>query len=165
MKTIMAVIVGGMLGAAGGFALGIFFYPYIFLSDIVADERIENAAKLTEIAAGRFIHANPADPIHHGTGRVTVYDNAVQLREDFAVGPGPAYHVYLVPLVAVTPQTAVEKTMYIDLGRLRAFKGSQVYEIPAGVDLKNYGHVVIWCRQFNVLISPAKLEFLMVTSK
>lgn len=158
-KMIMAFIVVGLLGTAGGFALGIFFYPHIFLADIVADERIEGAAKLAEIATGKFIHANPADPIHHGTGGVTVYGNAVQLGKDFAVGPGPAYHVYLVPPAEVTTQTAVHKTMYIDLGRLRAFKGSQVYKIPAGVDLKNYGTVVIWCRQFNVLISPAKLEF------
>lgn len=160
MKTIMVFIVGGVLGAVAGFALGIFFYPHIFLSDIVADERIESAAKLAAVAGGQFIHANPGDPIHHGTGRVTVYSNAVQLQEDFAVGPGPAYHVYLVPLAEVSPQTAVEKTMYVDLGRLRAFKGSQVYKIPAGVDLKKYGSVVIWCKHFSVLISPARLEFL-----
>jgi hypothetical protein len=54
----------------------------------------------------------------------------------------------------------VEKAMYVDLGRLRAFKGSQVYKVPAGVDLKKYGNVVIWCKHFSVLISPAKLEFL-----
>ena len=49
--------------------------------------------------------------------------------------------------------------MYVDLGRLRAFKGSQVFPIPAGVALKDYPNVVIWCAQFNVLISPAKLKF------
>jgi hypothetical protein len=49
--------------------------------------------------------------------------------------------------------------MFVDLGRLRAFKGSQVYSIPAGVDLKSYGSVVIWCEHFGVLISPARLEF------
>ena len=47
--------------------------------------------------------------------------------------------------------------MFVDLGGLRAFKGSQRYAIPAGVDLKNYPSVVIWCQQFNVLISPADL--------
>jgi hypothetical protein len=159
MRSFLAFVVGGVLGVAGGFALGIFFYPHIFLSDVVADERIESVSKLVKTAHGRFIHANPRDPIHYGTGGVTVYTDAVQLGSDFAVGPGPAYHVYLVPLAEVAPQTAVEKTMYIDLGRLRAFKGSQVYKIPAGVELKNYGHVVIWCRQFSVLISPAKLDF------
>jgi hypothetical protein len=49
--------------------------------------------------------------------------------------------------------------MYVDLGRLRAFKGSQNYAIPEGVDLKNYPSVVIWCQQFGVLISPADLTF------
>jgi hypothetical protein len=43
-------------------------------------------------------------------------------------------------------------------GRLRAFKGSQNYPIPAGVDLAGYGSVVIWCERFGVLISPATLQ-------
>ncbi len=47
--------------------------------------------------------------------------------------------------------------MFVDLGGLRAFKGSQRYPIPAGVDLKNYPSVVIWCERFSVLISPADL--------
>ncbi len=49
--------------------------------------------------------------------------------------------------------------MFVDLGRLKAFKGSQNYTVPAGVSLSNYGSVVIWCEQFGVLISPAKLDF------
>jgi hypothetical protein len=47
--------------------------------------------------------------------------------------------------------------MFVDLGRLRSFKGSQRYEIPAGVDLKQYPSLVIWCEAFSVLISPADL--------
>jgi Electron transfer DM13 len=47
----------------------------------------------------------------------------------------------------------------VDLGRLRAFKGSQVYPVPAGVNLAKYDSVVIWCEQFGVLISPAALKF------
>jgi hypothetical protein len=47
--------------------------------------------------------------------------------------------------------------MYVDLGGLRAFKGSQRYPIPDGVDLANYPSVVIWCERFSVLISPADL--------
>lgn len=45
------------------------------------------------------------------------------------------------------------------LGRLRSFKGSQAYAVPAGVDLENYGSVVIWCEKFAVLIYPATLSF------
>ena len=46
---------------------------------------------------------------------------------------------------------------FVDLGRLRSFKGSQRYAIPAGVDLAKYQSVIIWCEQFSVLISPADL--------
>lgn len=163
-KIFIALLVGGLLGTAAGVALGIFAYPYIFLADIVAEEKLENAALKTVIASGTFTHANPSDPIHHGRGGVKVYDDALHLQPDFAVGPGPAYHVYLVPLDTVTPSTAVNKTMYVDLGRLRAFKGSQVYKIPPGVDLKKYPNVVIWCEHFDVLISPAPLTFAGVKS-
>jgi hypothetical protein len=47
---------------------------------------------------------------------------------------------------------------HVDLGGLRAFKGSQKYAVPAGVDLTKYPSVVIWCRRFGVLISPADLK-------
>ncbi len=33
------------------------------------------------------------------------------------------------------PSTNVARTMFVDLGRLKAFKGSQNYPVPAGVDL------------------------------
>ncbi|HEY4658647.1 MAG TPA: DM13 domain-containing protein [Gemmatimonadaceae bacterium] len=157
-KYILTFVVGGLFGLAAGFAVGIFAYPYIFLADIVAADKIENAGARTVIAKGTFIHANPSDPIHHGKGGVTVYADLVHLEGDFEVGPGPKYHVYLVPDKDVTPSTEVARTMFVDLGRLRAFKGSQNYPIPAGVNLAGYKSAVIWCEQFGVLISPAALK-------
>ncbi len=154
-----AFLVGGVLGAFAGFALGIFFYPYIFLADIVAAEAPAEQASLPLVAEGRFIHANPSDPIHYGKGKVSVYPGLVRLETDFEVGPGPKFHVYLVPEANVTPSTPVARTMFVDLGRLRAFKGSQNYSVPAGVKLEDYRSVVIWCEQFGVLISPAALTF------
>ena len=159
LKWLLVFAGGGILGAAAGFALGIFVYPYIFLADIVASERIENAAGRKLLARGSFVHANPSDPIHYGRGRVSVYDGLLHLEPDFEVGPGPKYHVYLVPEANVVPSTAVAKTMFVDLGRLKAFKGSQNYAVPAGVEPARYGSVVIWCEQFGVLISPARLVF------
>lgn len=150
-----------VLGIAGGFALGIFAYPYIFLGDIVASDKVpEKTAGQPQrkvLARGTFIHANPSDPIHYGKGRVTVYDGLLHLEPDFEVGPGPKYHVYLVPEAQVLPSTNVARTMFVDLGRLRAFKGSQNFDIPVGLDVAKFGSVVIWCEQFGVLISPAKL--------
>ncbi len=158
-KGILIFLVGGVLGAAAGFALGIFVYPYLFLADIVAADKVEDQAARKVVATGLFIHANPRDPIHYGKGRLTVYQDLVHLDSDFEVGPGPKFHVYLVPEANVIPSTNVARTMFVDLGRLRAFKGSQNYPVPVGVDLKQYGSVVIWCEQFGVLISPAALKF------
>jgi hypothetical protein len=157
--SIVIFVVGAALGIASGFALGIFVYPYIFLADIVATESVSNKTARKTVATGEFIHANPKDPIHHGKGKVTVYQDLVHLGGDFEVGPGPKYHVYLVPEKNVIPSTAVEKTRFVDLGRLKAFRGSQNYPVPDGVDLAKFGSIVIWCEQFGVLISPAALKF------
>ena len=155
----IAFIVGGLLGIAAGFALGIFVYPYVFLADIVATEPLDQQSAGARLGQGRFIHANPSDPIHYGKGSVAVYRQLLRLESDFEVGPGPKFHVYLVPETNVTPSTPVAQTKFVDLGRLKAFKGSQNYAVPAGVNPADYSHVVIWCEQFGVLISPARLSF------
>jgi hypothetical protein len=147
---------GGVFGAAFGVALGFFLFPYVFqpppgMETLGADERQR------VVAAGTFIHANPSDPIHFGQGRVTVTGRSVFLEDDFKVGPGPAFHVYLVPKAAIRRSDDVKDTMFVDLGRLRAFAGGQRYSIPAGVDLAQFPSVVIWCKEFSVLISPADL--------
>jgi Electron transfer DM13 len=154
----LVFLIGGVLGLAGGFALGIFVYPYLFLADIVATEKVDERAAGTVLARGEFTHANPSDPIHYGKGRVTIYGDVLHLEPDFEVGPGPKYHVYLVPEKNVLPSTNVARTMFVDLGRLKAFKGSQNYSVPAGVDIAKFDSVVIWCEQFDVLISPAALK-------
>ena len=159
MKLVAIFAAGILCGIAGGFALGIFVYPYIFLADIVAREQVESPASKKLVAQGTFVHANPNDPIHYGKGGVTVYQDLLHLESNFEVGPGPKFHVYLVPEKNVIPSTNVAKAMYVDLGRLKAFKGSQNYPVPAGVNLTSYGSVVIWCEQFGVLISPATLKF------
>jgi hypothetical protein len=158
-KILLAFLLGGVLGTGAGFVIGIFVYPFIFLADIVAEEQLQTSQGQVRVATGNFIHADPSDPIHYGSGSVTVYQDVVHLEADFEVGPGPAYHVYLVPEPEVTPDTKVAESMFVDLGRLRAFQGSQVYPVPAGLDLMQYPNVVIWCEHFGVLISPARLSF------
>ena len=149
-------LLGGILGTGFGVALGFFLFPYVFPPP-PAVEQITEADRAALHATGTFIHANPSDPIHYGKGKVSVYQRAVFLEPDFEVGPGPAYHVYLVPKEKVRDEAAVKDAMFVDLGRLRSFKGSQRYSIPDGVDLAKFPSVVIWCERFGVLISPADL--------
>lgn len=156
-RGVLIFLFGGLLGTGFGFALGIFFFPYLFPPP-PAVEQLTEADRSPLVAAGTFIHADPSDPVHYGSGKVSVYEKTVFLESDFKVGPGPKYHVYLVPKANVRKAEDVKDSMFIDLGRLRAFQGSQRYAIPAGVDLKQYPSVVIWCEAFGVLISPADLK-------
>jgi hypothetical protein len=158
-KFLYGFVLGGLLGGVVGVAVAVFAYPFIFLADIEASEALPEAPDRRLLARGEFIHADPSDPLHYGRGAVALYSDAVQLGADFEVGPGPKFHLYLVPLDQVTPETDVEAADYVDLGQLRAFKGSQVFRLPAGLDPAAYGSVVIWCKQFGVLVSPAKLAF------
>jgi hypothetical protein len=169
---LLAFIFGGILGTVFGVALGFFFFPFVFppppaaeqltqadLTPFSANQRdpAPSDAVVAPLANGTFIHANKSDPVHWGKGKVSVYPRAVFLEPDFEVGPGPAYHVYLVPKLSIRSSSDMKDVMYVDLGRLRSFKGSQRYQIPEGVDLKDYPSVIIWCERFSVLISPADL--------
>jgi hypothetical protein len=119
-----------------------------------AAEQLADNERSKLIASGMFIHANTSDPVHYGKGRVSVYEHTVFLESDFEVGPGPAFHVYLVPKASIRSTSDLKDIMFVDLGGLRAFKGSQRYVIPAGVNLQDYQSVIIWCERFGVLISP-----------
>ena len=156
MRAAILLVVGLVAGTVGGFAVGIAVFPYLFPPPVVNEPLGEKSAH-DVVAQATFIHADPADPIHYGQGTATIYADLLRLEPDFKVGPGPKFHVYLVPDAEVTPDTDVEATMFVDLGRLKSFSGSQNYTIPAGLDTADYGSVVIWCEQFNVLISPAAI--------
>lgn len=158
LRSIIIFLIGAVCGTAFGVAVGFFAFPYVFPPPEAA-ETISAEERSEQVATGTFIHANPSDPIHYGSGAVTVFEKHVFLGADFEVGPGPAFHVFLVPKAEIRSTADVEGTMYVDLGRLKAFKGSQKYEIPAGVNLAAFPSVVIWCKQFGVLISPADLNF------
>jgi hypothetical protein len=157
---ILVALVSVLLGGTGGFAFGIFIYPFWFLREPANEMLIPSAAR-TEVASGKFIQVNKLDPVHWGSGTVSLYQEpaaaSVFLHEDFEVGPGPRFHVYLASRETVANGADFEASEKIDLGRLRAFKGSQVYAVPSGTDLGRYRSVVIWCKEFGVLISPAAL--------
>lgn len=161
-KTVVIALVAGILGIGVGFGLGIFFYPFWFLDD-VARETVPRVEDQRRLAEGNFIHPNPADPVHWGRGSVHLLEDragekTVYLLSDFTVGPGPRFHVYLVDRANIATNRDFETAGAIDLGRLRAFQGSQVYPLPSGTDIPPAASVVIWCKEFGVLISPATLR-------
>ncbi len=157
LRNVAIFVAGGVFGTAFGVALGFFFFPFVFPPP-EAMEALTGAERTAVVAAGDFIHANPSDPVHYGKGHVTVYEGVVYLDENFEVGPGPKFHVYMVPKAPIRRSSDLDGAMFVDLGRLRAFKGSQKYPIPAGTNPADYQSVIIWCEKFGVLISPADLK-------
>jgi hypothetical protein len=158
MKNLPAgLLIGAILGTTLGFVAGMLCFPLLFPAPAMSGA-VSDSASGDLLETGSFAHADPSDPTHYGSGSVTVFTDLVRLERDFEVGPGPDYHVYLAPEADVTPDSRVEETMFVDLGPLKAFAGSQGYRIPRGTDLSDYRSVVIWSEHFNQLISAARLS-------
>ena len=89
-----------------------------------------------------------------GTARLIIAaDGSGTLRlEDFAVRNGPDLFVYLSPNRSRYTKAAIE------LGRLKADRGSFNYRIPAGTDLSAVRSAVIWCKQFSFQFAVASLS-------
>ncbi|WP_222876752.1 DM13 domain-containing protein [Terrihabitans soli] len=155
-------ILGVVVGIVIGLAAGLIVFPFVFAPPPAVEQRTE--ADKTRLASGLFIHADPSDAVHWGKGGVALFDGAVFLESDFEVGPGPAYHVYLSESSAEELRRADDKNalaqsgLRVDLGRLRAFQGSQRYALPPGEDASKYSSVTVWCQAFKVLITVADLK-------
>ena len=110
-----------------------------------------------KLVGGVFVGA---DSFHEGSGRATIYDlgdgERVLRLEAFTVTNGPALHVLLVP--DPRPEGRDDVTGYLDLGELKGNVGNQNYEIPADVDVTEFGSVVIYCEPFHVIFATAGLS-------
>lgn len=159
LRQIAIFVTGVLIGGLAGSAFGLAAYPFVFPPP-VANERLATDELTAIVARGRFVPLSSANPLRNGSGGVTVLQRTVFLESDFDVAPGPGYHVYLVPRSPIRRSAEVKETDFIDLGRLRAFKGSQKYSVPATVKLTDYPTVVVWSATFGLLIAPADLEFL-----
>ena len=109
------------------------------------------------LAEGTFIHANPSDPIHWGKGSASVRADSVFLGEDFEVGPGPKFHVYLVPKAQIRASGDLQGRSSSTSAGCAPSRAASATPFPPGLDLAKYQSVIIWCEQFSVLISPADL--------
>lgn len=115
-------------------------------------EKQEPTTKLN----GNFVGAG--DGIHNAEGVakiLAVNDGQAEHRilrlENFRSTNGPDLHVYL------SKDARSISYGYIELGRLKGNIGNQNYHISDDVDLDEYSHVLIWCKQFSVLFGYANL--------
>lgn len=162
IRTFLIFALGGVLGLAGGFGLGIYLFPFIFPPPAGTDVLTQTEQQTPVFATGTFIHADPSDRVHWGEGNVTVLKNEIYLNPNFKVGPGPDYRVLLVKKAGIKTKEEmvqlIKDKQFVEVSGLRAFEGGQRYSLPAGVNVEDYQSVVIWCWAFSQLISPATME-------
>jgi len=106
----------------------------------------ESVAKI--ISEGDFVAS-----AHDVVGKAVVIDmngKKILRFEDFETINGPDLQIYLSK-----DNTASD---IVNLGAIRGTKGNVNYEIPDGVDISKYNHVLVWCRAFSVLFSYAVVK-------
>ncbi|WP_200951942.1 DM13 domain-containing protein [Arthrobacter sp. Soil736] len=114
-----------------------------------------------QLAAGSLISHEHATS---GSVRILGQPNGDRLLilENLDTSNGPDVHVWL-SAADVVEGTGGWFTAggadHHDLGLIKGNQGNQVYAIPAGVDLKKYKSVDLWCVQFSVSFGAAQLTF------
>lgn len=136
------------IGAAIAFATLLIGCSKNGTAPVVLDEQVGNSG--TPVTAASAFMSTSGQSVT-GNARVYMKDNKLVLAlENFSTTNGPDLHVYL------------SKEMYpvnfIDLGRLRATSGNQIYDIPGTPDLSNFKYVLIHCQQFNHLFGYTILK-------
>lgn len=97
------------------------------------------------------------DALHNGKGAVLVLQAGGDLFVRFdqvAITNAPDVHVYL----STDTGGKWSEATSLYLGPLKATNGSFNYPVPAGADIGKYKSVVVWCRQFSVLVTWADLR-------
>ena len=79
----------------------------------------------------------------------------IEFSEDFEVSQGPDLEIILHKDSSVP--VSIDEDDYISLAAIQSFNGSQRYEVPKNVDLKDYASVAVWCEEFNVTFGYGEL--------
>ncbi|MCH9705204.1 MAG: DM13 domain-containing protein [Proteobacteria bacterium] len=162
MKNFLIFVIGGILGVVAGAGGMLIVFPYIFPPPQV-NETVDNMVAEDVLLETHFREDSVGqDAGHWGRGGVKIYQARdggiiVELQEDFEVGPGPNFWLYLNGAADVNN----EDDFYADsekvkLTKLKSFSGSQVYNI----DSESYQQaksLTIWCETFGQYIASANL--------
>lgn len=117
-------------------------------SEALMGEAMPAAGAPTATVAAQIV-GTPGHPAS-GSARLVESGGTTYVRyENFKTLNGPDLYVYLAK-----DQEAKE---FVSLGRLKATEGNINYEVPAGVDAKEYPYVLVWCKAFGVLFNSAHI--------
>ncbi len=172
----MTWVLVGVLAAAGVFGL-YWFQPWkLFTSKTVnealpAIEAPANGAPTsspgaTAAAVNRLLASGDLITHEHETSGsvklIQLVDGRIQLTfENLSTSDGPDLRIWLSDQPVVEGRDGwhlFDDGRYVELGPLKANKGNQVYDVPAGTDIEGLTSVSIWCKRFAVSFGAAALE-------
>ena len=134
----------------------VFFRPELVFVTTSVDE------KLSDMSAEPLLFGRFQSVAHHTEGVATIYklsDSRRLLRlSEFQTSNGPDVHVTLVASNDAADSATVREAGFVSLGKLKGTEGDQNYELPAELDLSEYGAVTIWCHRFSVNFGTASLS-------
>ena len=91
-------------------------------------------------------------PTHPASGTVRIVSDGTKSfvrYENFKTINGPDIFVYL--------SKDLDAKDYVSIGRVKATEGNINYEIPSGVNPRDYPYILVWCETFGVLFNSAKV--------
>ena len=137
-----------------GFALGVYMLP-ILTAPPGPDKGALQAMEGAALFKGRFVRdLKGSDFLHWGEGEVRLSPERVV--HEGRLAPGPDYKLYLVPSFVDTKEAFLKvKSQSKRVGDVRTFDGF-LLDVPAGVDVKAYTTVVVWCEAFSMFITAAR---------
>ena len=151
-----AALIAGIAGFVAGNAFWYLASP-LWIDRVVAEE-LPAELQMKAVAKGQF---RDADTVHRGKGTATVFESASGAKvlrfTSFEATNGPDLEVWLVKAGGIAASADVKASAWLSLGPLKGNIGDQNYIIPADVNVADYKSVVVWCKQFGVLFSPADL--------
>lgn len=109
----------------------------------------EDTAAANLVFTGMF-SGTPGESVQGSSDIYLNGDKYTLLLDKFSSSAGPDLHVYL--------SMGTVPNVFIDLGKLKANSGQQIYEIPGSPDFSEFNHVLIHCVQFNHTFGISELN-------
>jgi hypothetical protein len=156
MRKTLLLLVSHLLVGMLGFAAGIYALPILTAPDAPSAERIAQMAGFAVFTGHFRKDLQDSDLLHQGEGEVTVGDEHITF--EGSISPGPDYRLYLSPEFVETEQAfAATKPRMVEVGRVHTFDNFLV-EVPAGIDVREFNTVIVWCESFGEFITAAQYQ-------
>lgn len=156
MQRWLILITTHLVMLAIGFAGGIDTLPILTAPRSPDTVALQTIATETLYAGHLVRDLKGSDLLHWGEGEVRGSRN--QIAHIGRLAPGPNYKLYLAPRFVDTKEAfLLIKDKSLRVGDVKTFNGF-IVEVPAGVDVRNYNAVVIWCEAFHQFISAAEYQ-------